>query len=495
MNGRLRWHHIAGGLCITFFLFLLLIKLNYIVAEDTPSPLSNPVSKTGKIHEDESWMSIYREGQKVGYCHRVFTRENGGYRVSEAIFLRINAMGTVQAVKLSTKGRLNRDFTLSSFEMELQSNFSSYEARGRIQGRRLILEAGPKGMSRRYDLILKEKPYMSTGLREVLLQGNLEEGKIISIPIFDPATLGTVTVKITKVGKGRIKMRDRYMDLTKISIDFKGATQLAWIDDHGRIMREEGAMGFVLERTTKEEALASIIEDNTGSTDIVFSASVLPNLPIPNHKNISILKIELIIPYAERFALHGGRQIWDGKTLTIVKENLPVDGSESGDLGNPEFFLKPSPFIQSDHPEITDAVNKILGKEKDDMVKARKIVSWVHKNIEKCPVFALSNALETLNRRMGDCTEHAVLVAAFGRAAGIPTAVETGLVYQEGRFYFHAWNAFYIKNLKKWITADAVMDQIPADVTHIRFIRGDLENQIDLISLIGQIHIRILEMK
>lgn len=496
MTKKIKWHHVVGGVSIVLFFSLLLIKLNYISAKGTPPGLFNPVSMTSKIHEDESWMSIYQGEKKVGFCHRVFTRESRGYTVTETIFLRINVMGTVQAVQLSSKGKLNDDFTLFSFEMELQSNLSSFEARGTIHGRRLILEAGPKGKLSRYDLILKEKPYLSTGLLEALLHGNLEKGRIVSIPIFDPATLETINVRVTIIGREKIGLRERSMNLTKIAIDFKGAKQLAWIDDQGRIMREEGTMGFVLERTTREKALTNIIDDNTGSVDIVSAASVLPDRPIINHKNINVLKIELIIPDGERFSLHGGRQFWDGKTLTVFKENLKMKNHGSGQPWRPEFFLKPTPFIQSDHPEIEDVANKILGKnDRDDLAKAKKIVSWVYKNIEKCPVLALSNAVETLNRRMGDCTEHAVLVAALGRAAGIPTAVETGLVYQDGRFYFHAWNAFYIKSLDKWVTADAVMDQMPTDVTHLRFVRGDLDKQIDLISLIGHTHIKILETR
>ncbi len=81
----------------------------------------------------------------------------------------------------------------------------------------------------------------------------------------------------------------------------------------------------------------------------------------------------------------------------------------------------------------------------------------------------MSNALETLKNRMGDCNEHAVLFAAFARAAGVPSQIEVGLVHLRGRFYYHAWNSVF---LGKWITVDALMNQIPADVTHISLGQG-----------------------
>ena len=89
------------------------------------------------------------------------------------------------------------------------------------------------------------------------------------------------------------------------------------------------------------------------------------------------------------------------------------------------------------------------------------------------------------------CNEHAVLLAALARAAGIPAQVEAGMVYQNGQFYYHAWNVFY---LGSWITADAAMGQFPADATHVRLVRGT-DRQIDLAGLIGAIKLEILDDK
>jgi len=93
---------------------------------------------------------------------------------------------------------------------------------------------------------------------------------------------------------------------------------------------------------------------------------------------------------------------------------------------------------------------------------------------------------------MGDCNEHAVLFAALARAAGVPARIEAGLVYLKGRFYYHAWNAVF---LERWITVDALMDQFPADATHIRFASGGPEKQLDLMGVIGNINLEILDIQ
>jgi transglutaminase-like putative cysteine protease len=82
------------------------------------------------------------------------------------------------------------------------------------------------------------------------------------------------------------------------------------------------------------------------------------------------------------------------------------------------------------------------------------------------------------------------LLAALARAAGIPTRIEAGLVYLKGRFYYHAWNLMY---LGKWITADSLFGQLPADVSHLRFATGSPEQQLDLMGIIGKIRLTVMQ--
>jgi len=149
-------------------------------------------------------------------------------------------------------------------------------------------------------------------------------------------------------------------------------------------------------------------------------------------------------------------------------------------------------FVQADHPRIRAVVGEIISSRDDAAARMEKIVHWVYRSLEKQPVLSVSNAVETLAKRKGDCTEHAVLVAALSRAAGVPSTIETGLVYQKGRFYYHAWNVFFIDKWNRWITADAVFDQVPADVTHIRFVRGEAQEQLDLLGLMGRVKLEII---
>jgi transglutaminase-like putative cysteine protease len=69
-------------------------------------------------------------------------------------------------------------------------------------------------------------------------------------------------------------------------------------------------------------------------------------------------------------------------------------------------------------------------------------------------------AAEVLRRMSGDCNEHTALYVALARAAGIPSRVALGLVYEDGFFCYHAWPEIYAG---RWIAVDPTLGQFPAD--------------------------------
>ncbi|MDP2725102.1 MAG: transglutaminase-like domain-containing protein, partial [Syntrophales bacterium] len=253
------------------------------------------------------------------------------------------------------------------------------------------------------------------------------------------------------------------------------------------VLKEKGILGITLEEAPRQEALEGV--DQGGSADLTDIASIPSNKTIDDPETIGELRVKLNNLGEEGFFLNSGRQALQKNVLTIRKETLPVM-MRRGKIGKESPSLKPSPLIQCDHPLIAGKAREIVSESDGDEEKARKIVTWVNKNVKKRPVLSVPNALETLSNLVGDCNEHAVLVAALARAAGIPAEVEAGLVYLRGRFYYHAWNVLYLGD---WITADAVLGQMPADVTHIRFVRGGVERQMDLLGLIGRLRVEVLD--
>jgi transglutaminase-like putative cysteine protease len=187
-------------------------------------------------------------------------------------------------------------------------------------------------------------------------------------------------------------------------------------------------------------------------------------------------------------SLSGGRQYWDGRRLTIEREDGP-DPATVVEAGPQKADLAPAPLIESDHVKIRRLAETLAAPGDSPRTKVINIMDWLATHIERRPVVSIPSALATLEQGRGDCNEHAVLFTALARALGIPAQVEAGIVYLRGRFYYHAWNRVY---LDKWVTVDALFGQLPADVTHIRLVRGSMANQLDLLGVLGRLTIKVI---
>jgi hypothetical protein len=495
---RLKLNWIIGGLFILIFTSLLILRLGIleeVETEHSGGRIFNARNKTDR----ETWMNIFQQGERIGYAHRQFFKTVEGYRIFESVFMQINLMGMVQDVRFKTEGNFHHDLTLSSFDFELQSSLFHFKARGVLKGKILTLFTGKRGLEQKIDFPIEKKTYLSVGILEALIHENLKPGYSRTLHIFDPTTVTQRPVKVDVLSEETIQIMGRQERAKKVSVHFMGVPQFAWIGENGTVLKEEGPLGIRLEQVTKDEALNKMTLSQ--SADLAEIVSIPANKILHDVSQLKELKIKIdgiedvdkTRPRGE-FFLNGDRQSLKNNILTIRREslsNLPSSIKGEKVFVDGKTYLESTPFIQSDHPEIQAKVREIVSPDDPAIVKAKKLVTWVDEKIQKRPVLSVPNALETLRYKVGDCNEHAVLLAALARASGIPAHVEAGLVYQKGRFYYHAWNVLY---LGTWITADSVMGQLPADVTHIRFVRGT-EQQIDLVRMIGRVGLEILSSK
>jgi len=450
-----------------------------------------PVSPVSPMADRDSWMNIFQGGRKMGFSHSTFSKKEKGYELKEIVFMRINTMGLVQDIRLETRGRLNDDYSLSSFDFEIGSGRFHFSAKGAVTDHTLSIKTGSSGSSGHIDIELEEKLYLTTGIVDAVMATGMLPGDRRTFQVFDPATMGQEPVIISVIDKEDIQSMGIVKRATKVSLTFKGMTQLAWIGEDGQVLKEKGFLGITLEKTTRDNALFGLPLQS--SQDLTRVASIPSNIILDDVGQINRLKVEIDGIESDDLFLDEGRQTFRDNLLFIQKESLSdlpavLDLKEVRKIANE--FLSPSPFIQSDHIAIRSLAEKIVSENDTPVDKAQKMMDWIHKNIEKRPVLSLPDALSTLENREGDCNENAVLLAALARAAGIPAKVEAGLVYLKGRFYYHAWNLLY---LGRWITADSLFGQMPADVTHIRFSSGTQKQQLDLMNIIGKIELKIIE--
>src|SRR5206468_233245 len=132
-------------------------------------------------------------------------------------------------------------------------------------------------------------------------------------------------------------------------------------------------------------------------------------------------------------------------------------------------FLAPEPLIQSGDARIQAQARLIVGSEREPARAARLIHDWVHAHVREAVGSGVPSALGVLASERGDCNESTVLYVALARAAGLPARPVAGLLYLDGRFYYHAWPEVYLGD---WVAVDPAADQFPADAAHLRFVIG-----------------------
>ena len=146
-----------------------------------------------------------------------------------------------------------------------------------------------------------------------------------------------------------------------------------------------------------------------------------------------------------------------------------------GDAPKPSDY-EANDWLQSTAPEIVALANQATEGVQGHEERMRALESFVRNFIsDKTLGVGYASALQVARKPEGDCTEHAVLLAALGRAIGIATRVVDGLAYAPGFagernvFVPHAWMQAWIDG--RWQSFDAALGGF--DAGHIAFSTGD----------------------
>ncbi|HON59348.1 MAG TPA: transglutaminase-like domain-containing protein [Smithella sp.] len=476
---------LLGILIGIVFFTLLLIRLDFF---KNKSEVDSPSQGVYSPKSQDIWMNIYQDNKKIGFIHRTLNNNADNIQFNEVVYMQINTMGVVQDIHISTEGHLNPDMTLSSFRFNLNSGIFRFFAQGQVTGNKLLLLTGSDGPSQKSEIPLRNIPRISGNIYDAAFRANMETNTSTNVDIFDPSSLSIREVRVTRKEDEVIRVLGGRILTKKFCADFMGAENCAWIDSNGEVLRESGILGLSMEKVTRQQAMEGIAEGT--SIDFTRAASIVSNVKMNNVDQIKRIKYR-ISGAGENLFLEGGRQVFQDGILTVNKETLPAPAvSNTNWPEGVSRFLKPEPLIQSDDPQMIKQAGNIVSETDTPVQKARKIIGWVYHHLEKKPAMSVPSALEVLKNKTGDCNEHAVLAVALLRASGIPAQIEAGLVYLNGRFYYHAWCVLY---LGEWITADAVFNQFPADVSHIRLVRGGSSDQLNLLGVMGKMKLEVLE--
>ncbi|MCX5659266.1 MAG: transglutaminase-like domain-containing protein [Planctomycetota bacterium] len=307
------------------------------------------------------------------------------------------------------------------------------------------------------------------------------------------------------------------------------------LDAHADVVRTSLALmpGMKMEIVQSEERLARA---NVNPPEMMAATLIRPDHPIPNARTLQHAVYELTYrpdapaPGNNAAAAPGPFSLPDigaqlGQRLDAQGHTwkLIVDASATKDrlAATQPADLESSTMINAKDEKIRELLAKALGAKApppgapeppaDPAATAERLRRFVHHYITaKDLSVGMATASEVARTAEGDCTEHAVLLAALLRVAGIPSRTASGLIYVDsfagksgGIFGYHMWAQAWIRRdgrMGQWVDFDAVLDDATSfDATHILLSvsamsdADRMSDMVDMAALFGRLSIKVVE--
>jgi len=490
---------------------LALVMVAASAAGARADDLLNP--KQGVFNED--WMLIELDGQKVGYGHSQMTRAGDDITTTNLMSIVLKRAGAEVAIKVLQTTKETVGGSVLAFSSRLDASAQSLYKQGRVADGKVHLSARQFDQEMTSEHSFPADAKMSWGALRTQHEKGYAPGTTYTIQIYEPmfSENAAIPVETTIGDKEEIEVEGKKFQVIRTTQNMLGMNTTAWLDDERNIVRTELPMmgiPMVMVRTSRERALAEF------SPPEFFMPTTIPSpRPINRERAQSIefvLRLKdtsVAMPPIPATGMQTPGDA-DGKTakLTVSRQNhvalADVSPQSFGDDMRP--YLAPNAIINSDDPAVQEMARQARGDAKSPYAIADRLRKYVTDVIdEKNLDVGFATASEVCRNKAGDCSEHAVLLAALGRASGLPARVVTGLVYvpifggSDHIFGFHMWTQFRIGDT--WVDFDAAQHESDCNPTHIAFNVSSLEGAglgqiaIDLINVIGNLELEIASIQ
>ncbi|MDQ7997182.1 MAG: transglutaminase-like domain-containing protein [Luteibacter sp.] len=314
---------------------------------------------------------------------------------------------------------------------------------------------------------------LSEGQRLAIVAGGFKAGSHYPLKTFDAMKQEVATLDVEVIGDEMIDLpggTERLHHLRQRLAGGSGAQSLdMWVNDRGEVRRGiSPLLGFRMEVAACDEACATAPDQDI---DVLRSAMLQSPRIIPNGSQGQAMtyRFHLRDDLPAPFVNTDEQQV---KKLSNGDYEITVGHPQRHDdePGPTPEDTASNPWVQSDAPEVIALAKEAVGNASSDLNRMRRLRSFLTSYIDQTGLeVGYASALETIQTRRGDCTEHAVLLAAMARSQGIPTRIVTGLVYAQRFagasrvFVPHTWVQAWING--RWESFDSAQSRF--DATHI----------------------------
>ena len=508
-----------GAVAVTVLIAWAVGMAVFLRRERINAPAQRLAEASLRVSPGAAYYRVEKDGRQIGFASSTIDTTRGGLSITDYLSADLPVGGADHRATVTSDVRLSRTLALTDFRLSFEADGSPVAVSGQAIGDsalQVVISHDETAADTQHVRIAGPVVLPTIVPLAFALGEQPRVGGTYTMSSLDPVSLAPepLTIRVEaessfavpdsarfdeRQGRWRVARRDS-VHAWRIATDGPSAVR-AWIDEQGRIVEMQHALGFSMRRTAYEIAFdnwrldgglrarsVSADRDVLETTAIGASASM-------DRKRPARLRVRLRGANLDGFALDGGRQALRGDTLVITQEDSTRGAGRFTmpmSLANRMSFrheLSPEPLVQSGDPRIVQLARRIRGDTRDPVVAARRINQWVYDSLEKAVAVTIPSAIQVLDARSGDCSEHTQLFIALARAAGIPARAAAGLAHVGNKFYYHAWPEVFVG---KWVAVDPTFGQFPADAAHLRFVYGGLARQAELIRLMGTLRIDVL---
>ena len=441
------------------------------------------------LKKREQYNAIYTGKDRIGFNFSVLEKlephesKEHAYELRHQTYLSFLFLGEEREMLVQGKALMDSAFQMQRFEFKIKSKEYWTKLSGQVvkDNLDLIIEA-EKGTPVRKNFPLNGPVILSEALNFMWTPDNLKLGKQGRIRTWNPLVMTLEEIDFHVIRKETIPSGDQSAETYVIAVKQGAVETKLWVNQEGTVLKQESPMGFIIKKEENWEIFDAMRDKKNTKPDLPNLYSVPSNIVIETPEKLTRARLKTKIGDDETY--------FDLKRDTLKGTSdltWPINVEGNDELAR---HLEETPFIQISDPSIVAKAKEIAGEEKTAIGAVLSLMTWVHQFVTPSPAMSLPNAREVLAIRKGDCNEFTVLFTALARSIGIPTKTVAGLVYQKGRFYYHAWAEVFVG---RWIGIDPTFDQAPIDPLHIPLVEGDLKEQVDLITKIGRMNVFILE--
>lgn len=471
-------------------------------------PVPAPAVQPKVQPTEERWYVVKFDGKRAGWMRAWEERTGEG-----------------DATRIATKSRMEFDLArgAAKISLKIESEFLETE-RGEpvtmtsIQDMGLKpvvtmytftkdgIESRVKGIDRVTRHAKPEGVWLTPAAAARYVEQRMEAGaKEIVVRSMDPSN-GPVAFTATRrvLAEEAIEVFGKSVPSLKCetSLDTPPIKSIEYIDAKGEMLRttmDIGGMKFEL--LSAEEAVAKVPGE---APEIMVKTFVKPNPPIKSPRTAENATYRLSLAKDQELGEVPDIGAQDAERINRSSWRVRVNAKEM-DAATPDEAKDPrltaaTAVCDAADAKVMDLAAKSRdaapGKDNSPEARARRLQRAVFDHIKnKSLGVGFASASEVVRTREGDCSEHAVLLAAALRADGIPSRVVSGLVYVEAMlgekdvFGYHMWTEALVPASKEgefvWLTLDATMGPMRPDATHIALATSTLEDGTALNSLVS----------